>query len=126
RSPRSRLVLEDAGEWLDIAASVQDVRLTTARYDDTVMWCRSAAEYEDRRSEALAECIRFLTIFSFAWSAIEVLSQVFQWPNIPKQLHGGRGRPSAIERMIYALHSAVPIEGYDLVLNHLRKELVRL
>lgn len=123
RSPRSRLILDDAGEWLDIAASVEGVQLRTARYDDSIMWCRGAAEYEDRRSEALGECIRFLTMFSFAWSAIEVLSQVVRWPNVPKQLQGGDAKPSVIERMVYALHSTVPIDGYDLALDHLRKEL---
>jgi hypothetical protein len=123
RAPRSRLMLADAAEWLDIAASVDCVQLTTARYDESIMWCRGAAEFEDRRSAALSECVGLLTIFSFAWSAIEVLAQVVQWSDVPKHCQAGSNKPSAIERMTYALHAAVPIRGYDIALAHLRKEL---
>lgn len=59
------------------------------------------------------------TMFLFAWSAVEVLSQVIPWPKVPPQLRGP-GQTSVIEQMIYALYNVTPMPVYVTALAHLR------
>ena len=41
-------------DWLDIAAGVESVRVTTAKHDDSLVFCGEAIAYENKRSELLS------------------------------------------------------------------------
>ena len=64
-----------ANDWLTIASGVESVKVRTAKHDETVLYCRGAFEYEDKRSELLSHLTTKLTIFNFVWGSFESLTK---------------------------------------------------
>lgn len=54
---------ENASEWLEIASSVRYVDVLTGYFDDSLMMCRPAREYEDKRSDIVSQFSTQLAIF---------------------------------------------------------------
>ena len=100
-------------DWLDIAAGVESVKVTTAKHDDTVAYCGTAMAYEDKRSELLSNLATRLTIFNFVWGSFE---------SVAKTLLGDK-RSSIVDRAINFLKqnyiSSPPIAGYKDALRDL-------
>ena len=71
-------------DWLDIAAGVESVKITTAKYDDSTTYCRGAFEYEGKRSELLSQLATKLTIFNFVWGSFESVAEMLELPSLPK------------------------------------------
>ena len=65
----------NAMDWLDIAAGVESVKVTTAKHDDSLMYCGDAIAYEDKRSELLSNLATRLTIFNFVWGSFETVAK---------------------------------------------------
>ena len=63
-------------DWLDIAAGVESVKVTTAKHDSSLMFCGEAADYQDKRSELLSNLATRLTIFNFVWGSFESVAKV--------------------------------------------------
>ena len=62
-------------DWLDIAAGVESVRVTTAKHDDSLVFCGEAIAYENKRSELLSNLATRLTIFNFVWGSFESVAK---------------------------------------------------
>ena len=58
---------------LHVASSIEDISADTSYVDDTqsVAYCRPAAEYEDKHSKLMSQCIKELTVFVWTWLAFE-------------------------------------------------------
>ena len=68
---------ESAIDWLTIASGVESVQVKTAKYDQSVVYCRGAFEYEEKRSELLSHLTTKLTTFNFVWNSFESVTKVF-------------------------------------------------
>lgn len=62
---------EPVFEWLDVAASIDEVEVRTGMHEPTPMLCKQARKYEGKRSELLKAFVRDLTIFNFLWGSLE-------------------------------------------------------
>ena len=96
----------NAIDWLDIAAGVESVKVTTAKHDDTVAYCGAVMDYEDERSNLLSNLATRLTIFNFVWGSFE---------SVAKTLLGDK-RWGIVDKVINFLKqnyiSSLPIAGY--------------
>lgn len=73
-------------DWLNIAAGVESVTVTTSKYDESVMYCRGAFEYEEKRSQLLSHLTTKLTIFNFVWGSFESIVETLELPKLPGHL----------------------------------------
>ena len=105
----------NAMAWLDIAAGVESVKVTTAKHDDTLAYCGTAMAYEDKRSELLSNLTTRLIIFNFVWGSFETVAKVFL----------GIERYGVVDKTIKFLKQnyspSRPIAGYKDTLYSLRK-----
>ena len=69
---------KSAIDWLTIASGVESVQVKTAKYDQSVVYCRGAFEYEEKRSELLSHLTTKLTTFNFVWNSFESVTKVFR------------------------------------------------
>lgn len=120
----------DVSEWLYIAASVRDVEIDTARFDPSIMLCGRALDFQVERSELLSELISQLTIFNFAWGALETTIKLIDPPRVPRAL---KPRSSLIDNAVFFLkknhqpaNSNRPIAFYGQVVANLRQTLKAL
>ncbi len=100
-------------DWLDIAAGVESVKVTTAKHDDTVAYCGTVMDYENERSKLLSNLATRLTIFNFVWGSFE---------SVAKTLLGDT-KGSIVNKTINFLTqnyiSGLPIAGYKDALSDL-------
>lgn len=110
-----------AGDWLKIAAGVEKVEINTSRFDETVVWCGSAWEYESKRSTLLTQVATRLTTFNFIWGAFETVIKIINPPPVPSSI---KKRAYAIDNAIFYLKneydSSPRIPLYDDTLAQLR------
>jgi len=109
-----------AAEWLELAAGVTKVEVVTARFDDTVMYCESALEYENARSELYSRIVTQLTIFQFAWGAFETTAKIANPLSIPASFRH-RGANGLMDRIIFFLRNTPTTPTYQDCLNELRR-----
>ena len=93
--------LKSTIDWLTIASGVESVQVRTAKYDQSVVYCRGAFEYEEKRSELLSHLTTKLTTFNFVWNSFESVVKAFGFPPLPKHLKKGTGR--IVDRTIWFL-----------------------
>ena len=108
-------------DWLDIAAGVESVKVTTAKHDDTVAYCGTAMAYEDKRSELLSILATRLTIFNFVWGSFESVAKtllgnkkrgiVKKTTNFLKQNYSPRPTIAFYEENLSALHRFIHSNG---------------
>jgi hypothetical protein len=79
---------DQAGEWLHLAAGVQRVDILTGRYDNSLVMCGSAMEYEDARSKDTSSLVTELTRLLFAWGAFETVISLIR----PSGVERGKGQ----------------------------------
>jgi hypothetical protein len=108
----------DAAAWLNMAAGVSKVEVNTARYDESVMWCSTAAEYEDARSELYSRLAAETTVFMFVWGAFETVARIVGPPSIPpdQRTNGANG---LVDRVLFQLRDFAPFDEYNQVLQEL-------
>ena len=119
------LCSESVFEWLRIAASIESVSVNTLTVDEGVMYCSEAAEYEDIRSDLLAELLHDHLRFTYVWGAFETLVKIVAPPAVPKSV---KPRSSMVDRVAYHLqevfdHRNCAPWGYNQWLNELRASL---
>ena len=66
-----------AVDWLTIASGVESVKVNTTKHDYDIIYCGSACDYEEKRSELLSHLTTQLTIFNFVWGSFESVTKVF-------------------------------------------------
>ncbi len=113
-----------AVEWLHIASSIDCVEVDTSRFDDSVMWCGLAGEFESKRSELLSCFATQLTVFSFVWGGFETIAKLIDPPRVPKEV---KSNSSLVDAAIFYLkneYDPMPfLAFYDSVLADLRQAL---
>ena len=62
--------------WLKISSGITEVKFISDLFDPDVMWCGSAMEYEDAKSEFHSRLICELTRFIFIWGGIGEITYV--------------------------------------------------
>lgn len=108
----------DAAAWLNMAAGVSKVEVDTARYDESVMWCGTAAEFEDARSELYSRLAAEITVFMFVWGAFETVARIVEPLSIPpdQRTNGANG---LVDRVLFQLRDFAPFDEYNQVLQKL-------
>jgi hypothetical protein len=108
----------DAASWLDLAAGIRGIDVLTGRFDDALLYCGTAREYEDARSDLLSRLTAQLTVFLFAWGAFETVATVIGPPSIPagKRHKGANG---LVDRVIFYLQRFGPFTAYTETLEQL-------
>lgn len=86
-----------AAPWFQLASGVMNVKYVSDVFDDDVIWCAPAIEYEQAKSKFHSNLITELTRFSFIWGGLESLLNECQ---LPKYFGGGDGK---IKRLNYFL-----------------------
>lgn len=114
----------DAAEWLELAAGVQKVDVLTGAFDQSLMYCGSAMEYEDARSECLSMLVGQITMFIFVWGAFETVGNMINPSSIPAPLRK-HGENSLVDRLICLLQSEKPFPVYTRAFDCLNKILNR-
>jgi hypothetical protein len=113
-----------AANWLNIAAGILSVSLDTSRYDESIMYCGRAAEYEDKNTELMKDWIAQLVIFGMIWNAFERIGRYINPVSIPKEI---KARRTPISDLLYFLTKASYcdpiIPYYSRALNDLRRLL---
>lgn len=96
----------NAMDWLNIAAGVESVKVTTAKHDESVVFCGEAFAYEHKRSALLSDLAKRLTVFNFVWGSFE---------SVAKTLLGNKKR-GIVDKTIKFLKqnyiSGPPLAGY--------------
>lgn len=109
----SQLFVEDdfypkfmpTNEWLDIAASVNNVQVSTGQDDSGLMLCGQALTYESKRSELLSQFVTQLSIFNFIWGAYESFIKSIALPLVPENIISkGGGRGNIINKTCWHLY----------------------
>jgi len=108
-----------------LAAGINSVEVVTGFYDETLMYCESALEYEDARSDCLSLFAGQLSIFTFVWGAFEIMSNVVGPPAIPPKLRL-HGENSLVDRVVCYLRDFTPYTEYVQSLDRLNRTADRL
>lgn len=101
----------DAAEWLDLAAGLQKVEVVTGSFDQSLMYCESALDYENARSDCLSSLLVRLTMFTFVWGAFEIIGNLIEPPSIPPALRR-HGENSLVDRLICSIRFAKSLPAY--------------
>lgn len=113
-----------AADWLGIASGIDYVSIIMGYYDSSLMFCSSAREYEDERSNVISHLALQLTIFNFVWGSFETIAKVLNLPKVPKNI---KQRSSLIDQVIFFLKNkyepSKPVTFYDETLYRLKKAL---
>lgn len=92
---------DNASEWLEVAASVERVEVDTSYFDDSILFCGTAYDYQRTRSLEISNLVNKLTVFNFVWGALETTVKLIDPPKVPKDIKpGGTG---LIDRALYYL-----------------------
>jgi hypothetical protein len=114
----------DAAEWLDLAAGVQRVDVLTGAFDESLMYCETALDFENARSECLSMLVGQLTMFTFVWGAFETVGNMIEPPSIPPALRK-HGENSLVDRLICFIRSTKPLPAYSRTFDCLNKIIGR-
>lgn len=93
-------------DWLQIASGVRQVEMFTAEFDDSIMMCGAAFDYESKRSKPLSELTTRLTIFNFVWGSFESVTRGNNYPPLSRALRKEGYPDSTVNRAIWFLKSS--------------------
>ena len=127
RSENRILTFYNAKEWLELAASVVDVNIVSARFEEGLDLCELALEYENARSKAWSDFSKYLTIFLFTWGTFETVVKVLDLQKIPHDMIPNTKKkigPSDVHnKAIYYIRNEEPLELYENALRSLKRHL---
>jgi hypothetical protein len=116
-----------ASEWLDIAAGVERVEVNTLYFDQSIMYCGTAYDYENARSDLLSHLVTQLAIFNFTWGGFETIIKLIDPPRVPQSI---KPRSSIIDHAIFFLRNeyepARMLAFYDDTVAELREIMRQL
>jgi hypothetical protein len=109
--------------WFEIASGIQEVKYISSLFDESVIWCGPAIEYEEEKSDFHSRLIRELTRFNFIWSGFEAFLDSIEIPVCKKQ-------PGKINNVNYFLmekyeNSYPIIQYYPEVVEFLKSLIVK-
>jgi hypothetical protein len=116
------LDFSDASRWLQMAAGTVSVRVDTARFDDSIVYCGLAADFEDARSDLFSRLATEITKFLFAWGALETTVKIVNPPSIPpgERSNGANG---TLDRALFLLRSYLPRPEHLVAFRQLASEI---
>ena len=104
----------NASSWLHFAASVNDVSVDTAYFDESVMMCGRANDYHNAKSDLFSELASAMTTFGFCWNALESVIKVIDPPRVPRNI---KSNARLIDNGIYFLATEyeprLPVRCYN-------------
>lgn len=109
-----------AAEWLHLASSIQSVKVVTEQFDDTLMYCGPAIEYENQKSKTLEKIVKELSIFNFLWGAFETIGKNINPPKVPNTL---KKRRNLIDDCLFFLKNNYPLIPAPDAYNDLLQQL---
>lgn len=98
--------------WFNIASGIESVNYISAKYDEDVMWCNPAIEYEQEKSILHSKLICELTRFNFIWGGLEAFVNNLTLPECPKKR--GKGKYSDVNYFLKAVY----LENYAVLSYH--------
>lgn len=102
-------VYEIPREWLNLSSGVAKVVIVPAMYDSTIYFCGYAMDREKERGKIWSEFTKALTIFNFAWGALESYIKI----DIPKQYYkNGKEITKTVEKVKKYLKD-IDLEVFD-------------
>jgi hypothetical protein len=106
---------EHIRSWLHMGSAVIDVKLDTARYDSSIVFCSTAADYANESSVYLSNLSRELTTFSFIWGAFEAIVEIL----IPTATWEKYGKVNSACYFLKQKYREQPLDGYKFLLKKL-------
>lgn len=109
--------------WFRIASGIEETRYISDKFDDLVVLCRPAIEYEDAKSNFHSKLITELTRFNFIWGGFEAYYDLLEIPSCPDNRKRG-----IANNVSYFLGTAFPsrfqiLRHYSDVVNNLRDRI---
>jgi len=100
-------------------------KVDTTRFNESVQWCRSAWDFESKKSELLAQFVCGLTVFIFIWGGLETVIKIIAPSGFDYEEAKRIGRKGdMIDRAIFFLKNKIASQNcvplYDDMLTHLR------
>ena len=119
-----------AADWLHIASGIDKVTLNINKFDETVLYCRTAWEYESKRNELLTQSVTKLSIFNFIWGGLETIIKVISPNQLDIELARKlRRRNGIVDRAIFFLkqkYDPLPcVPMYDELISQFRLVLAK-
>lgn len=97
--------------WFQLASGVMNVKYVSDLFDNDVMWCAPAIEYEQAKSKFHSNLITELTRFSFIWGGFESIIDNITNPEYSRGPHGKISHLNYFLRKNYLQKHPIP-EGY--------------
>lgn len=76
--------LDDAGDWLRLACEISGVQLNPYMFSEDGLYCDTAADYDEARSELHEEAVLIAMRFQFVWLAFEIICRCAEVPPDPR------------------------------------------
>jgi len=119
-----------AADWIHIAASIDKVTLNINKFDESVLYCGAASEYESKRNELLTHLVTKLSVFNFIWGGLETVIKIISPTHLDIELAKKLKRKNeVVDRAIFYLKqeydpmSRIPM--YDEIVSQLRLLLAK-
>jgi len=108
-------------DWLEIAASVQEVKINTIKRKPPRL-CGEAMDYGGKRSTLMSQMATRLTIFNFTWGAFETFVKITV-PEPPSRINTN-SRVNWVCWFLGEETAAEVVEGYEDLVDKLRSLIV--
>lgn len=110
------------GDWLHIAASINDVSINTMNYDSDIILCGDGLRWEEERSEIIKKTTKLLIVFNFIWGSFENIAKIISPPEIKNTIKKKR---NIVDDCLYYLKKYYPqrdhLRFYDKILIQFRE-----
>lgn len=77
-------------DWLLVASSVISVKVDTIQHNSNFGWCCPGDEFDEAREVLLEKFVKNLTVFGFAWGALEAVIDAIRPPPHPDKSKRGK------------------------------------
>lgn len=84
--------LHNVVDWLMLCANLESVNIEPSKYDEGLLYCGSAWDYEQSKSDVLSKINKELVRFHFAWGALESMVSSF----VPEEKIEQHGKINAL------------------------------
>ncbi|HBO2452828.1 TPA: hypothetical protein SL281_000147 [Pseudomonas aeruginosa] len=106
-------------DWLLVASSIMSIKVDTIQHNPNFGWCCHGDEFDEAREVLLEKFVKSLTIFGFAWGALEaVIDAICPPPHPDKSKRGKIG--NACNFLKQAFHTRGYVLGLEEEIDNFR------